>query len=91
MDQWAWSKGQAIQNMGITMVIGGIVGGACFASVGPITRRVEERKLLLIFGLLPLVFGKIVMIPMGTEFPQMLANVSKEEGVYEWWTIFDKG
>ena len=74
MDQWAWTREMAVKYMGITMACGGIIGGMCFASIGPLAKRIDERKLLIICGFIPLIIGKLVYFPMGKEHPQMYGN-----------------
>ena len=78
MDQWAWTRQEAVQYLGITMAIGGLIGAASFASIGPLARRYDERKLLVFCGLIPLIIGKLIYFPVGEKFPQMYRNITKE-------------
>lgn len=82
MDQWGWSREEAVRYLGITMAAGGLIGGTCFALIGPLAKRFDERKLLVFAGLVPLVVGKIVVLPMGREYPPIYQNVTigDEEG-----------
>lgn len=43
MDQFAWSKKQALEYMGLLMSAGAIVACVTFALIGPLTRIFEER------------------------------------------------
>lgn len=43
VDQFAWSKRQALQNMGALMSAGAVVACAVFALITPLTRLFEER------------------------------------------------
>lgn len=43
MDQFAWSKKQALEYMGLLMSAGAVVACVTFALIGPLTRIFEER------------------------------------------------
>ena len=74
MDQFAWPRQVAVQNMGITMAVGGVIGGCFFASVGPLSKRIDERKLLIFMGFIPLIASKVVYLPMSRYNPQLSGN-----------------
>ena len=44
-------------NVGITMAIGGILSGFCFACIGPLAKIFDERVLLLVGGIVPMILG----------------------------------
>ena len=69
MDMWAWSRQEAVRNLGIQMACGALVGVTCFGLVGPLAKRFDDRKLLIFVGLIPLIFAKAIMIPMSNEKP----------------------
>lgn len=46
MDQFAWSKKQALEYMGALMSAGAIVACAVFALITPLTRVFEERYVI---------------------------------------------
>ena len=74
MDQFAWSRQFAVQNLGITMSVGGVFGGIVFSFVGLLSKRFDERKLLIILGFVPLILSKIIYMPMASYHPQMYGN-----------------
>jgi hypothetical protein len=51
------------------MACGAIVGVTCFAMIGPLAKRFDDRKLLIFAGLIPLIIGKVIMIPMSSKYP----------------------
>ena len=60
MDQWAWTRQQAVRYLGINMACGALVGVTCFGCIGPLAKKFDDRKLLIFVGLIPLIIGKIV-------------------------------
>ena len=80
MDQFAWSREEAIRYLGITMATGGITAGIVFTTVIPLTKRFDNRKILLFCGIIPFLIGKLVILPMGSTYPQMKENVTITEG-----------
>lgn len=46
MDQFAWSKRQALEYMGVLMSGGAVLACLTFAAIGPLTKIFEERYLL---------------------------------------------
>ena len=71
MDQFAWSREEAIRYLGIAMATGGVTAGVIFTTVIPLTKRFDNRKILLICGLVPFLIGKLVILPMGTTYPKI--------------------
>ena len=69
IDQWGWTQQDAIFYLGITMAVGGVLSGLCFATIGPLSKKFDERALLLFAGIVPMIVGRVIMFPMGTEFP----------------------
>ena len=76
MDQFAWNREQAVRYLGINMACAALVGVVCFASIGPLAKRFDDRKLLIFVGFIPLIIGKVIMLPMGKEYPQIKGNVT---------------
>ena len=81
MDQFAWSREEAIRYLGIAMATGGVAAGLVFMTVIPLTKRYDSRIVLLFFGLIPFLVGKLVILPMGTSKP-LIANVTNINGEY---------
>ena len=59
IDQWGWEEEEAILYLGITMACGGVLSGVCYACIGPLAKRFDERLLLLIAGLIPMTIGRV--------------------------------
>lgn len=51
MDQFAWSKRQALEYMGVLMSVGAVVACLTFAAIGPLTKIFEERYARSLFHL----------------------------------------
>ena len=68
IDQWGWSNQEAITNLGITMACGGILSGFCFALIVPLSKKFDERILLLVAGLVPMILGRVCMFPLGNDY-----------------------
>lgn len=78
MDQFAWSKSDALYNMGLTMCAGALVACVTFVCIGPLCRWFAEQNVLLWGGILPMVLGRLLYIPWGDQPPAMATfrNVS---------------
>lgn len=69
MDQWGWKPQLAVENMGfITMGAGGL-GVLVFSMIGPLSKRFDERLLLLCCGILPMIVGRSIMFPFTGDHP----------------------
>ena len=82
MDMWAWSQEETVRYLGITMAVGGIVGAACFGSIGPLAKRIDERNLLLFVGIIPMIIARLILIPMGSELPPAFSNSTNINGMH---------
>lgn len=71
MDQFAWSKTEALYYMGILMSVGAIIACVTFVGIGPLCKRFQERQVLLWGGFFLMVIGRALYIPWGDEPPQM--------------------
>ena len=80
MDQWAWTRQEAVRYLGIQMACGALVGVTCFGLIGPLAKRFDDRKLLIFVGLIPLIIGKAIMIPLGSQYPKYID--SNGEDIY---------
>lgn len=78
IDQWGWTKEDAIMYLGITMAAGGILSGLCFATIGPLSKKFDERVLLICAGLFPMILGRVCMFPLGSEYLE--PNDKEEKG-----------
>jgi len=72
MQQLGWDESLSIRNLGILMTIGAVVSLFSFGLVAPLTNRFDERLVYLILGLIPMLAGRIAMIPMGSDYPLLL-------------------
>ena len=75
-DNFGWSNKDAILYLGITLASGGVLSLFCFGSIGPLSRRLDERLLLIFVGILPLIISRLFMMPMGSESPPLNVNAT---------------
>ena len=56
--------------MGFVTMGAAAVGVMVFAAIGPLAKRFDERLLLLVLGILPMLLGRAVMLPIpGVDHP----------------------
>ena len=80
MDMWGWSSEEAVRYLSITNMIGASISAGSFGSVGSLAKKFEERKLLIFASLIPMIIARLIMIPMGNEFPQIYSNTTYPNG-----------
>jgi ceroid-lipofuscinosis MFS transporter 7 len=71
MDQFAWSKEEALYYMGILMSVGAVVACATFLLIGPLCDRYKENNVLIWGGFFLMVIGRISCIPYGDELAKI--------------------
>jgi MFS transporter, ceroid-lipofuscinosis neuronal protein 7 len=71
MDQFAWTKTQALQNVGIIMSIGAFIACAAFCFIGPLCKRYRESNVLIWGGFFLMVIGRLVVMPYRDEYPKL--------------------
>lgn len=71
MDQFAWTKEEAVKYMGLLMAVGAVVACVSFASIKPLTAKFEERKILLWGGFFLMALAAFSCIPIGSEPPKL--------------------
>ena len=79
IDQWGWTEEDTILYIGITMAAGGVLAAFCFAAIGPLSKRFNEKLLLIFVGIIPLIVGRLVMMPMGSTKPPFIGNITECE------------
>ncbi|CAK1555049.1 unnamed protein product [Leptosia nina] len=80
MDQFGWSKKQALEYMGALMSAGALVACAVFALITPLTKIFEERALLLWGGFLLTGLASVLCIPWGPGKPPLAPVEATESG-----------
>ncbi|XP_066596400.1 major facilitator superfamily domain-containing protein 8 [Prorops nasuta] len=71
MDQFAWSKMEALYYMGLMMSIGAVVACITFAMINPLCKKFSERKIMLWGGFFVMIIGRVLCIPWGPDPPQI--------------------
>lgn len=67
MEQFAWTKTQALKNMAIIMTVGGFIACATFLLINPMCKKFKESNVLIVGGFVLMVLGRLVHIPYGSE------------------------
>ena len=80
MDQFGWSREEAIRYLGIAMATGGITAGLIFTIAIPHTKRFDNRKTLILCGVIPFIVSKLVILPMGNTYPPRIHNETNDDG-----------
>ena len=76
LDQWGWEEADAVLYIGIVMVAGGVMAGFCYASIGPLAKRFDERLIMFFCGIVPMVVGRFIVFPTGDTYPMFKGNAS---------------
>jgi MFS transporter, ceroid-lipofuscinosis neuronal protein 7 len=74
MEQFAWTKKEALTNMAILMTFGGVIACATFVGIGPLCKKFKENHVLIIGGFALMVLGRIVHIPYGSGTTKMAVD-----------------
>jgi len=82
IDQFGWSHETAITNVGLTMIISSIVSTSIFFLIPHLAKKIDERILLVGFGIVPMTIGRLFFFPFYGDSPPMreFGCVSRENG-----------
>jgi len=69
MHQLGWPEKESIEKLGILLSIGAVASAGSYASIGPITKFIDERKVIILAGIVPMMIGRIVSFPIGSDLP----------------------
>lgn len=70
MDQFAWTKKEALQYIAWIMTTGGIVACFTFFSINPLCKKFKESDVLIFGGFFVMILGRIAHIPYRDELPK---------------------
>ena len=85
IDLYAWSPDFAVKVAGIGLSIGGIIAAIMFGMSGVLAKKFSDRFVFLFFGLVPLIMGVIVHIPMGNTLPK-IKNCTNNDAHLQYFT-----
>lgn len=71
MDQFAWSKQEALYYMGLLMSVGAITACATFVGINPLCKWFPEVQVMIWGGFFFMVLGRAVYIPYSEPPPRM--------------------
>lgn len=74
MDQFAWSKSEALYYVGILMSVGAFIACIAFALISPLSNRFKESNVLIWGGFFTMVIGRLIFIPYRDEYPKLAAE-----------------
>lgn len=84
MDQYAWTKKEALENMAYIMTAGGVIACGTFLAISPLCKYFKENDVLMYGGFFLMVLGRITHIPYGSEVPHLALprNYTFENGTH---------
>ncbi|CAL8071554.1 unnamed protein product [Orchesella dallaii] len=71
IDQFGWSHETAITNVGLTMIISSVVSTSIFFLIPRLAMKIDERILLVGFGIVPMIIGRLFFFPFSGDSPPM--------------------
>lgn len=71
IDMYAWSNEKAITIVGIGISLAGALAVVMFAITSVLTKRFDERKVLIFLGMIPMTLGMLLHFPVGSTYPEM--------------------
>ena len=75
MDNFGWTEQDTVLYFGIIMACNGVVTLLLSWSIGPISKRFDERKLVIFVGILGFTLGRFLILPIpGFPLPPLKQN-----------------
>ncbi|KAG5684703.1 hypothetical protein PVAND_013917 [Polypedilum vanderplanki] len=71
MEQFAWTKKQAIEYMAYIMGIGGLIACGTFVAISPLCKKFRENDVLIYGGFFVMILSRITHIPYGSTIPKL--------------------
>lgn len=71
MEQYAWTKSDALKNIAYIMTAGGIIACVTFLSINPLCKKFKENDVLIYGGFVLMILGRLVHIPYRNELPKL--------------------
>lgn len=72
MDQYAWSRAEALHYVGLILTVAAIVSSSTFFVLPVLCRKFSERHILIFVGFLSMAIGRFLFIPfLGGSPPKM--------------------
>ncbi|CRL08149.1 CLUMA_CG020833, isoform A [Clunio marinus] len=71
MDQFAWSKSEALYYVGILMSVGAFIACIAFCLIAPLSQRYKESNVLIWGGFFTMVIGRLIFMPYRDEYPRL--------------------
>jgi MFS family permease len=81
MDQFGWTEEETVLYFGILISSTGVMCVFLFAIVGPLSKRFDERKLLIFIGISTMFLGRLVVFPIPGNDPPPIANDTQNLGL----------
>lgn len=74
MDQFAWTKSEALYYVGILMSVGAFIACIAFCLISPLSKRYKESNVLIWGGFFTMVVGRLIFMPYRDEYPKLAAD-----------------
>ncbi len=77
LDEFGWTESEATFKTSLILSVSFFVGIFCFFSLGFFSRRFDDRVLLIVIGLTPLMVGRLLFMPFpGHDSPETSSNLT---------------
>ena len=81
MDQFGWTEEETVLKFGIVIASTGVMCVFLFGSIGPLTKKIDERKILIFLGISFMLIGRLVVFPIpGFPTPPMAGSGNGTSG-----------
>lgn len=74
MDQFAWTKSEALYYVGVLMSVGAFIACIAFSLISTLSKRYKESNVLIWGGFFMMVVGRLIFIPYRDEYPRLAAE-----------------
>lgn len=71
MDQFAWTKSEALYYVGVLMSVGAFIACIAFCLISPLSKRYKESNVVIWGGFFLMVVGRLIFMPYRGEIPKL--------------------
>lgn len=76
-DQYAWEENKCMIVVGVALACGGLIASGIFPLSGVLSKKFDERKVMILPGYIPLIIGTFLLIPFGgKDIPMAHCNIT---------------
>lgn len=71
MDQFAWTKAEALYYVGVLMSVGAFIACIAFCLISPLSKRYKEGNVVIWGGFFLMVVGRLIFMPYRGDIPKL--------------------